>query len=132
MRISDVTASVAHRWVDAWVSGDLDVVRALLKEDVAVEHNLGLPAERAVLLDTVRALSAALVEVPVLSLTTTGRRAAVLYDCQVRQPAGAFRLAEFLDIAAEQIVGIRRVYDLTAVDRLLPQLRGPAESGPPR
>lgn len=126
MRISDVTASVAHRWVDAWVSGDLDAINALLSADVAIEHNLGVPAERAVLLETVRVLSAALAEVPVLSLTATGRRAALLYDCQVRQPAGGFRLAEFLDIDAERIVAIRRVYDLTAVDHFLPDLHGSA------
>ncbi|MBT8228229.1 MAG: nuclear transport factor 2 family protein [Dactylosporangium sp.] len=129
MRSSDITASVAHRWVEAWTSGDRDRVDAILGDRVTIEHNLGLPVERVVLLDTIQALATALGEAEVLSLTATDSRAALLYDCHVRQPAGGpgdIRLAEFLDLDGERIAGIRRIYDLTAVDRLLPGLHGPA------
>jgi hypothetical protein len=61
-------------------------------------------------------------------MTATENRAALLYDCRMRQPSGGIRLAEFLDVDDERIVGIRRVFDLTAVDHLLPLLRVPATS----
>jgi hypothetical protein len=124
MRISDLTASAAHRWVSAWAAGDLEAVHALLAKNARIEHNLGGDADRSALLAHLRELAAALSRVPVLSMTTTGRRAAILYDCQLREHPESIRLAEFLDIDDEHIVEIRRVYDLTAVDRFLPQLRG--------
>ena len=128
MRSSDVTAAVAQRWIEAWTSGDLDTVRRLIAEHVTIEGNLGSPADLPTLLETIRVLAAASVEVPVLSMTTTERRAALLYECKLGQDAGAIRFAEFLDVDDEQISGIRRVFDLTAVDRLLPTLRAPAAS----
>ena len=38
---------------------------------------------------------------------------AFLYDCEVSQPAGTFRFAEFLRIGAGQIHEVRLVFDAT-------------------
>jgi hypothetical protein len=128
MRSSDVTASMANRWVTAWTGGRLAEVAAMLAAEVTVEHNLELPAERTRFIDSIRCLANAIEEAPVLSLTTTESRAALLYDCRVPRSVGGIRLAEFLTIEADRIVGVRRIYDLTAVDRLLPALHAPATS----
>lgn len=126
-RSSDRAAHVARRWVDAWTRGDADELSAILAESATIECNLGWPAEREALMDTVRRLSAALDSTMVLSLTTAENRAAVLSDCRVREPSGGIRVAEFLDISGDSVVGVRRVFDLTAVEILLPGLRPPAE-----
>ncbi len=122
-RSSDKAAALARRWVDSWTRGDLDEVRAMLAEDATIECNLGWPAEREVLLDTVRRLSAALDGTMILSVTATDDRAAVLSDCRVLEPSGGIRIAEFLDLDGERVTGVRRVFDLTAVAALLPDLR---------
>jgi hypothetical protein len=127
MRSSDLAASVARRWVDAWTTGDLTAVGAMLRAEVTIECNLGWPPQRAAFLDVVGRLAAQLDDTTVLSLTTTDRRAAQLYECRPRT-GGSVRLAEFLDLDGDLIVGLRRIYDLTAVDRLLPGLRATAAS----
>jgi len=43
----------------------------------------------------------------------TGNEAAFLYDCDVSQPAGTFRFAEFLRVGDGQIHEIKLVFDAT-------------------
>lgn len=127
-RSSDKTASVARNWVDSWTRGDVDEIRAALADDATVECNLGWPATVEALLETVRRLSSAIDGTMILSVTATDQRAAVLSDCRLLEPSGGLRVAEFLDIADERIIGVRRVFDLTAVDTLLPALRDQSAS----
>ena len=128
MRSSDLAATVARRWVDAWTSGDRPAADTMLAGAVGIECNLGWSAERATFLDVMGQLAAAIDDAVVLSLTTTDRRAALLYECRLLDAAGSIRMAEFLDLDGERVTGVRRVYDLTAVDQLLPGLRGPGAS----
>lgn len=133
MRSSDVTEVVARRWAAAWSRGDRDAVATMLTADVAVEHNLTPLAQRSTLLQTIQLLATSIDQAPILSLTVTNQRAALLYDCHLRSASASIRLAEFLMIdlnadlttAKDVIVGVRRVYDLTAVDQYLPILRDP-------
>jgi hypothetical protein len=125
-RRADTAGRVAREWVDAWSHGNLDRVRTILSDNATIECNLGWPSDRATLLDILHRLSDELDSVALLSLTVAADRAAVLYDCQTREPAGTIRLAEFLDVVDEHVTGVRRVYDLTAVDMLLPDLRRPS------
>lgn len=124
-RRADTTDRVARGWVEAWSHGDLAGIRALLAEDASVECNLGWPAERAALLDTMSRLAAEIDSVSLLSLTAAADRAAILYDCRTKAPAGTIRLAEFIEMEGSQVTGVRRVYDVTAIDALLPDLRRP-------
>lgn len=124
-RAADTSDRVARDWVEAWSRGNLDRVRALLADDVVVECNLGWPGERTALVDSLHRLAGELAKVDLLSLTAAADRAALLYDCRTRQPAGSIRLAEFLDVNDTHITGVRRVYDLTAIDALIPDLRRP-------
>lgn len=117
---------VARRWVDAWTRGDLDEIGGMLADGATIECNLGWPAGRDALLDTVRRLSSSLDSTMILSVTATDDRAAVLSDCRTAEPPGGIRVAEFLDVADDHVTGVRRVFDLTAVERLLPGLRPPA------
>jgi hypothetical protein len=121
-RSSDRTAYVARRWVDAWTRGDVKELESMLAADATIECNLGWPARLDALLETVRRLSVALDGTMILSLTATDDRAAVLSDCRVAEPPGGIRVAEFLDVTGETITGLRRVFDLTAVAQLVPNL----------
>jgi ketosteroid isomerase-like protein len=114
------TAEVARGYLDAWTTRDLDAVLKLLAEDVEVETNLGGPASRARLIDTLDRLAGRLVRINLISETYDGARAVLLYDCLVHEPAGAIRMVDFLDVADDRIVRIRRVYDVVALHRLLP------------
>ncbi|HLL65235.1 MAG TPA: nuclear transport factor 2 family protein [Micromonosporaceae bacterium] len=122
-RQADTAGRVARDWVSAWTTGDLDSVRTILATDATVESNLGWPLGRDHLLDLLQRLAQRLESVALLSLTAGADRAALLYDCRTREPAGTIRLAEFLEVSGAQVTGVRRVYDLTAVDVLLPDLR---------
>jgi ketosteroid isomerase-like protein len=114
------TAEVARGYLDAWTTRDLDAVLKLLAEDVEVETNLGGPASRARLIDTLDRLASRLVRINLITETYEGVRAVLLYDCLVHEPAGAIRMVDFLDVADDRIVRIRRVYDVVALHRLLP------------
>jgi ketosteroid isomerase-like protein len=114
------TRQVARGYLDAWSSRDLDTVRRLLAEDVWVESNLSGPGSPARLVDTLDLLASHLAKISMVTETYDGSRAILMYDCLVREPAGAIRMVDFLDIEDERIVRIRRVYDVVALRRLLP------------
>jgi hypothetical protein len=111
-------AEVASRWVAAWTGGKTSALFRLLAANAAIESNLDPDGD---FIEILTDFAAALQEVSVASRTVIGRRVALVYDCV----AGGepFRLAEFLDVnAAGLIREVRRVYDLSAVDRLMPDL----------
>jgi len=112
---------------DAWTRGDLDTVRGLLGTGLTVESTLrSLPdgPDSAALLRFLGQFAGAITEVNLLSELYQGDRAALLYDCVTRDPAGVIRIAEQLVVRDASIVEIRRVYDAVALRRLLPQLHG--------
>lgn len=131
-RSSDRVKATARRWVDVWTRGDLDEMRGMLTDDAVIECNLGWPDGHETLLDTSRRLSRVLDSTMILSVTAADNRAAVLSDCRILDPSGSIRLAEFIDVTGDRVVGVRRVFDLTAVDALLPDLRGPGEPTLPK
>ena len=116
-----VTREVAHGYLDAWTSGDLDAVRRLLADDVSVETNLSGPSSPVRLVDTLGQLATHLLKVNLVTETYDAGRAVLMYDCLVREPAGAIRTVDFLDIADGRLQRIRRVYDVVALHRLLPE-----------
>jgi hypothetical protein len=68
--------------------------------------------------------AAALESIEVFSLTVIDDRVAIVYDCTAR--GETFRLAEFLIVGDDELIHeVRRVYDLSAVERLLPGLLNP-------
>ena len=114
------TQTVARQYLDAWTGRDLDAVRRLLAEDVWVESNLSGPGSPARLIDTLDRLASHLLKVSMVTETYDGDRAILMYDCLVREPVGAIRMVDFLDVDGDRIVRIRRVYDVVALNRLLP------------
>ncbi|MFI5909052.1 hypothetical protein [Dactylosporangium sp. NPDC051541] len=109
---------VAARWVRAWTTGRTTDLFKLLAAAPVIETNLDPDGDFIELLTD---YAAALESIAVFSQTVLDRRVAIVYDCTL---AGeTFRLAEFLTVnAAGLVVEVRRVYDLNAVERLMPQL----------
>jgi hypothetical protein len=70
--------------------------------------------------DTLGQLAAHLVKVNMVTETYDAGRAVLMYDCLVREPLGAIRMVDFLDVDDGQVQRIRRVYDVVALRRLLP------------
>ena len=111
---------MAHRYLDAWTGGDLDAVRHLLADEVSVESNVSGPGSRARFVDTLAQLAGHLVKVNIVTETYDGGRAVLMYDCLVREPVGAIRMVDFLDIHDGRVHRVRRVYDMVALRQLLP------------
>jgi hypothetical protein len=109
---------VAGRWVAAWTTGRTSDLFRLLAAAPVIESNLDPDGD---FIELLTAYAAALDSIAVFAQTVLDRRAALVYDCTL---AGeTFRLAEFLTMSATGLITeIRRVYDLNAVERLMPQL----------
>jgi hypothetical protein len=115
--MEDATA-VAHRWIDAWRAGDNAKLFTVLAAAAPVESNLDPDGD---FIEILRSYASGLDGVEIFSLTAIGPRAAIVYDCT--KSGETFRLAEFLEIGDDGLVhGVRRVYDLSAVERLMPDL----------
>jgi hypothetical protein len=117
-RWATTTAEVAARWAAAWTTGRRSSLFRLLAANAAIESNLDPDGDFIEILtdfvDAVESIS------PPSQVIQPGR-AILVYDCVA---AGeTFRLAETLVVDADGLVReVRRVYDLTAVSRLLPGL----------
>lgn len=113
-----VTTDVATRWVAAWTTGRTSSLFRLLAANATIESNLDPDGDFIEILtdfvDAVQSISAP-------AQVVRPGRVVLLYDCVA---AGeTFRLAETLVVDADGLVReVRRVYDLAAVDRLLPGL----------
>jgi hypothetical protein len=109
---------VARRWVDAWTGGRTNALFTLLAAGAHVESNLDPDGD---FVEVLTGYAAGLDGIEVFSLTVIDERVAIVYDCTVRDET--FRLAEFLVVADDGLIHeVRRVYDLSAVERLLPGL----------
>jgi hypothetical protein len=109
---------VAGRWVAAWTTGRTASLFRLLAAAPAIESNLDPDGD---FIELLTAYAAALDSISVFSQTVLDRRAALVYDC--RLGAEVFRLAEFLVVSSVGLITeIRRVYDLDAIERLMPHL----------
>jgi len=118
---ADLTAlatEVADRWVRAWTEGRTGALFQLLAADAGIESNLDPDGD---FIEILTDYAAALQDVGVAARTVIDGRVAIVYDCA----AGGerFRLAEFLVVDEAGLVReVRRVYDLSAVERLMPEL----------
>ena len=109
---------VANRWVDAWRSGRTSALFEVLAAGAHVEANLDPDGD---FIEVLTSYAAALDGVEVFALTVIDERVAIVYDCTAR--GETFRLAEFLVVGDDGLIHeVRRVYDLSAVERLLPGL----------
>lgn len=107
---------VAQRWVDAWTHGRTNALFELLAAGAAFESNLDPDGD---FVEVMGNYAAAIDSVEVFSLTVIDDRVAIVYDCAAR--GEPFRLAEFLGVGDDELIHeVRRVYDLSAVERLLP------------
>ena len=108
--------SVTRRWVDAWTGGRTRALFGLLAAGADVEANLDPDGD---FIEVLTNYAAALDSVAVFSLTVIDNRVAIVYDCTAR--GEPFRLAEFLLVGDDGLIReVRRVYDLSAVERLMP------------
>ncbi|GAA2392698.1 hypothetical protein [Dactylosporangium salmoneum] len=109
---------VAERWVAAWTAGRTSDLFRLMAAAPAIESNLDPDGD---FVELMTGYAAALEGIAVFARTVVERRVALVYDCTLG--GETFRLAEFLTVnEAGLITGIRRVYDLDAIERLMPHL----------
>jgi len=109
---------VAGRWVAAWTAGRTSDLFRLLAAGPVIESNLDPDGD---FIEILTGYAAALDSVTVFSQTMIDRRVALVYDCALG--AETFRLAEFLVVDPRGLIReVRRVYDLYAVERLIPSL----------
>ena len=109
---------VAGRWVAAWTTGRTTELFRLLAAAPAIESNLDPDGD---FIELLTAYAATLESITVFSQTVIDRRVALVYDCTLS--GETFRLAEFLTVdEAGLVTEVRRVYDLDAVERLMPHL----------
>ena len=109
---------VAERWVAAWTTGRTSDLFRLLAASPAIESNLDPDGD---FIEILTGYAAALDSITVFSRTVIDRRVALVYDCALS--GETFRLAEFLVVDGSGLIReVRRVYDLYAVERLIPGL----------
>jgi hypothetical protein len=112
--VEDVTG----RWVAAWTAGRTTDLFRLLAAAPVIESNLDPDGD---FIEILTDYAVALDSVAIFSQTVIDRRAALIYECSLG--GETFRLAEFLVVNdAGLITEVRRVYDLGAVERLMPGL----------
>jgi len=116
---TDLITAYYDTWKNGIASFDEARLRGMLAPDFVYE---GPIAGRRPGADSfVRGLMAfvkTLKAVRMLSELRVGNEAAFLYDCDVSQPAGTFRFAEFLRVDNAKIQEIRLVFDATEFRRL--------------
>ncbi|GGM65069.1 hypothetical protein ACFFX1_03030 [Dactylosporangium sucinum] len=109
---------IAERWVAAWTHGRTSDLFRLLAAAPLIESNLDPDGD---FIEILTDYAASLDAVTVFSQTVIDGRVALVYNCTLG--AETFRLAEFLVVDEVGLVTeVRRVYDLDAVERLLPDL----------
>ena len=115
---TDTTADLVSAYYDTWQHGiasfDEAGLRSMLAPDFVYE---GPIAGRRPGADSfVRGLMAFVTTLRGLRMLTSlrvGQEAAFLYDCDVSQPAGTFRFAEFLRMDNGKIQEVKLVFDAT-------------------
>lgn len=112
--------TVARQYVEAWTRGDRDEVWTVLAPDAAVEWNLAVRPDPNRLVRVLQQVAGASRQVTLASETYADDRAALVYDCATA--FGSVRTAEFLRVSDGWVREVRQVYDLTAVQRYLPEL----------
>ena len=116
--LAALATDVAGRWVGAWTEGRTTALFQSLAADAGIESNLDPDGD---FIEILTDFAAALDGVTVASQTVIEGRVAIVYDCVAR--GEKFRLAEFLTVDDAGLVReVRRVYDLSAVERLMPDL----------
>jgi hypothetical protein len=116
--MDNAVQDVAGRWVAAWTTGRTTELFRLLAAAPAIESNLDPDGD---FIELLTAYAETLESITVFSQTVIDRRVALVYDCTLS--GETFRLAEFLTVdEAGLVTEVRRVYDLDAVERLMPHL----------
>ena len=114
----DLTTDVIEAYYATWTNGidsfDEARLRQLLAEDFVYDGPIaGRRPGVESFLGGLKAFVKTLRSVRMLTQLRNGNEAAFLYDCDVSQPTGTFRFAEFIRIGDGQIHEIRLVFDAT-------------------
>ena len=120
---TDTSTDLITAYYDTWKNGIASFDEARLRGMLAPDFVYDGPiAGRRPGVDSfVRGLMAfvkTLKELRMLSELRVGNESAFLYDCDVSQPAGTFRFAEFLRVDNGKIQEIRLVFDATEFRKL--------------
>ena len=114
----DLTTDVIEAYYATWTNGIDSFDEANLRQLLAADfvYDGPIAGRRPGVESFLRGLQAfvkTLRSVRMLTQLRNDNEAAFLYDCDVIQPAGTFRFAEFIRIGDGQIHEIRLVFDAT-------------------
>src|SRR6266852_9015403 len=114
----DQTTDVIEAYYATWRKGissfDEAGLRALLAADFVYEGPIaGRRPGVESFMQGLKAFVKTLQSLHMIAQLRNGSEAAFLYDCDVSQPAGTFRFAEFLRIGDGQIHEVKLVFDAT-------------------
>ena len=127
MTVSELVDAYYATWRNGIATFDEAGLRALLADDFV--YNGPIAGRRPGMESFVQGLKnfvRTLVQLRVLSRLEGGDEAALLYDCDLSQPSGTFRFAEFLRVGDGKIHEVRLVFDATEFRKLAP----PAATAP--
>lgn len=116
-------ATAVDRYIAAWTAGDRAGLGEVLSGEAVLEANLGRPERFLAVLERL----AGLADVSVTQRVDSADGAMVVYDCAARTGGRQVRLVEYLTVAGDRIIRVRRVYDVVGVREVLPDLA--AEAG---
>ena len=114
----DLTTDVTEAYYATWQNGidsfDEAGLRGLLAADFVYEGPIaGRRPGVESFMQGLKAFVKTLQSLHMIAHLRNGSEAAFLYDCDVSQPAGTFRFAEFLRIGDGQIHEVKLVFDAT-------------------
>jgi ketosteroid isomerase-like protein len=111
---TDLITAYYETWKNGIDSFDEAGLRAMLAPDFVYEGPIaGRRPGADSFVRGLRGFTTTLRGFHLLSELHVGEDAALLYDCDVSQPAGTFRFAEFLHIDHGKIQSVRLVFDAT-------------------
>src|SRR6266851_297775 len=114
----DLTTDVTEAYYATWQNGidsfDEAGLRGLLAADFVYEGPIaGRRPGVESFMQGLKAFVKTLQSLHMIAQVRAGNEAAFLYDCDVSQPAGTFRFADFLRVGDGQIHEVKLVFDAT-------------------
>jgi ketosteroid isomerase-like protein len=112
------TRRVVQGYFDAWTSKRIDDAYALLADDLAFRGPNARYATRADFRAPLEGFAKATRAARITELVVDGRRAAMLYDCELPPPVGTIPIASFFEVEDGRIRSYVTLFDPTELRKL--------------
>ena len=122
----DDTRRVVERYFSAWTANRVDDAYALLAPDLQFAGPTASYESAAAFRPALVGFAAMTKWARVVELLVDGDRAALLYDCELPEPAGVLRIASFFRVESGKIQMYDTRFDATELRKVLAATRKPA------